>query len=434
MAERRMFAKTIIDSDAFLDMPVSARLLYYDLGMRADDEGFVNSPRKIMRVSGATNDDMNVLISRQFVIPFDSGIVVIKHWRIHNYIRGDRKHQTTFVEELSQLDTTKNGEYFIKQNEQIPEEKPQPVLEISSKDETEGTTKDETARQKAYKNSSLPYSFDYKIRHAFYGEPCPVCGALMQRDNIDGIITDNRIPTIQHNIPISKGGVHELGNISVICKQCNITIKDNETGDLNADEVINVWDQICQSNVSQMSGICQTHVSIGKDSIGKDSIDNTNTPLTPLGEDKKSLDKPKKDYSYNKHTNLENACYILNYLDYKEKAWLLEHKNAWECIKTWLKYTDERKDKYKGETSLTRLFSMFVNNIKEYGLDAVSQVVDESIASNYQGVTWDKLKRYPKVAYNPVPWSEHQSKEFIIPDEQPKEEIDYEYQKNFEGE
>ena len=89
MAERRMFAKTIIDSDAFLDMPMSARLLYYDLAMRADDDGFINSPKKIMRFVGASMDDLNILAIRKFIIPFDNGVVVIKHWRIHNYIRKD---------------------------------------------------------------------------------------------------------------------------------------------------------------------------------------------------------------------------------------------------------------------------------------------------------------------------------------------------------
>ena len=115
MADKRMFAKSIVDSDLFLEMPISARLLYYDLGMRADDEGFVNSPKKIMRMIGATTDDMNILIARQFIIPFDSGIVVIRHWRIHNYIRNDRKHITTCTQEKALLDTNKNGEYMLKQ-------------------------------------------------------------------------------------------------------------------------------------------------------------------------------------------------------------------------------------------------------------------------------------------------------------------------------
>lgn len=84
MAERRMFAKSIIDSDTFMDMPTSSRLLYFDLSMRADDDGFVNSPKKIMRMTGASQDDLKMLIAKSFIIPFESGVVVIKHWKIHN--------------------------------------------------------------------------------------------------------------------------------------------------------------------------------------------------------------------------------------------------------------------------------------------------------------------------------------------------------------
>ena len=111
MAERRMFAKTIIDSDVFTDMPISARLLYYDLAMRADDDGFVNSPKKIMRFVGASVDDMNVLIAKQFIIPFESGVVVIKHWKIHNYIQKDRYKATSYQAEKESL-TLKNGTYY----------------------------------------------------------------------------------------------------------------------------------------------------------------------------------------------------------------------------------------------------------------------------------------------------------------------------------
>lgn len=117
MAERRMFAKTIIDSDAFLEMPMSARLLYYDLSMRADDDGFVNSPRKIMKFIGASSDDMNILIARKFVIGFDNGVVVIKHWRIHNYIRGDRYKETTYKEQMAQLELDENKAYRLTEKE-----------------------------------------------------------------------------------------------------------------------------------------------------------------------------------------------------------------------------------------------------------------------------------------------------------------------------
>ena len=113
MAERRMFAKTIIDSDAFLDMPVTARLLYYDLAMRADDDGFVNSPKKIMRMVGASQDDLSILCLRKFLIPFDNGVVVIKHWRIHNYIRGDRYKETNYKDEKALLEMDENNAYRL---------------------------------------------------------------------------------------------------------------------------------------------------------------------------------------------------------------------------------------------------------------------------------------------------------------------------------
>ena len=98
-----MFAKSIIDSDTFLDMPLSTQALYFHLSMRADDDGFVNNPRKIMRMIGADDDSLKLLTAKQFLIPFESGIVVIKHWRIHNYIRKDRYQATVYTEEQAQL-------------------------------------------------------------------------------------------------------------------------------------------------------------------------------------------------------------------------------------------------------------------------------------------------------------------------------------------
>ena len=111
MAERRMFAKTIIDSDAFIDMPLSAQALYFHLSMRGDDEGFINNPRKIQRMIGASDDDLKLLILKNFIIPFESGIVVIKHWKIHNYIRRDRITPTVYTEERAQIAEKDNGAY-----------------------------------------------------------------------------------------------------------------------------------------------------------------------------------------------------------------------------------------------------------------------------------------------------------------------------------
>ena len=113
MAEKRMFAKTIIDSDAFLEMPVTSQLLYFHLSMRADDEGFINKPKAIMKMVGANDDDLKILFMKKFVIPFDSGVVVIKHWRINNYIRKDMFHETTYKEERAMLEIDENNAYRL---------------------------------------------------------------------------------------------------------------------------------------------------------------------------------------------------------------------------------------------------------------------------------------------------------------------------------
>ena len=111
MAQRRMFTMQIVDSDAFLDMPLSAQSLYFHLNMRADDDGFVNNPKKIQRMVGASDDDLRLLIAKRFVLVFENGVIVIKHWRMHNYIGKNRYHPTQYQQELSQLGIKENGAY-----------------------------------------------------------------------------------------------------------------------------------------------------------------------------------------------------------------------------------------------------------------------------------------------------------------------------------
>ena len=108
MAERRMFAKSVIDSDLFLDMPPTTQMLYFHLAMRADDDGFINNPRRIQRMIGASDDDMRILIAKQFILTFQSGVIVIRHWKIHNYIQKDRYRPSTCEEkDFICLDKTK---------------------------------------------------------------------------------------------------------------------------------------------------------------------------------------------------------------------------------------------------------------------------------------------------------------------------------------
>lgn len=117
MAERRMFAKTIVLSDEFLDMPLGARCLYMTMGMMADDDGFVNNAKTIIRMTGATEDDLKVLIAKKFVIPFEDGVIVIKHWRINNYLRNDRHTDTKYLEHKASLLIDDKGAYSISKND-----------------------------------------------------------------------------------------------------------------------------------------------------------------------------------------------------------------------------------------------------------------------------------------------------------------------------
>lgn len=116
MAKRRMFSQQITESDSFLDMPLSAQALYFHLGMNADDDGFVNNPRRVQRVIGANDDDLKLLIAKKFVIAFDSGVVVIKHWKINNSIRSDRYTPTVYCEEMAMLYEKPNRAYTLTDN------------------------------------------------------------------------------------------------------------------------------------------------------------------------------------------------------------------------------------------------------------------------------------------------------------------------------
>lgn len=111
MAERRMFTEKIVESDAFLEMPFSARCLYYDLNMNADDDGFLNSPNKIIRMCGASQDDLQLLIEKRYILDFGGGVIVIKHWGMHNSIRKDRKKDTQYKDQLALLEIKDDGSY-----------------------------------------------------------------------------------------------------------------------------------------------------------------------------------------------------------------------------------------------------------------------------------------------------------------------------------
>lgn len=158
MAERRMFAKTIIDSDAFLDMPLSAQALYFHLSMRADDDGFVNNPKKIQRMIGASDDDCKLLILKRFILTFESGVIVIKHWRVHNYIRRDTYKETPYTDEKSMLTVGNTGAYSISGT---------PALQSRNEPVDEPLTQDRLGQDRLGKDNTTPQA---EVERS---QPCP---------------------------------------------------------------------------------------------------------------------------------------------------------------------------------------------------------------------------------------------------------------------
>ena len=116
MAKKRMFNMNVVDSDAFLDMPLSTQCLYFHLNMRADDDGFVGNPKRIVRLIGCSDDDLKLLIAKRFVLCFEDGVIVIKHWRMHNCIQSDRYTPTVYQEEKDMLIVKINKSYTFAEN------------------------------------------------------------------------------------------------------------------------------------------------------------------------------------------------------------------------------------------------------------------------------------------------------------------------------
>ena len=164
MAQKRMFDKTITNADNFLEMPDSSQNLYFHLSMNADDDGFVNNWKSIMRMTGHKEDDLKVLIAKSFIIPFDTGVVVIKHWRINNYLRSDRYIETKFKQEKSllkldnnlvyQMDT--NGVHSIEENS-IDKNRIEKNIEKKKFGEFQNVLLTDEEYHKLEKSNLLPY-------------------------------------------------------------------------------------------------------------------------------------------------------------------------------------------------------------------------------------------------------------------------------------
>lgn len=316
-----MFTKKVTDDDNFMALSSSAQALYLHLSMSADDDGFCNQVAISMFKAHASVQDLQALLEKRYIYQFENGVIVIKHWRMANALRKDRYTATAFQEELSKLKLKDNGVYTLSDDGE-------PIRALPVEEQEDGS---ETSRQAAYRESSLPYSFDYKIRNAFYGKLCPICGAKMEK-SIDeaGVVSDNRMPTIQHNLPISKGGKHELGNISVICRQCNVTIQDTETEALNAEEVAETWEKL---DGCRLVAACLPQDRLGKDRVDKDRLSKgkeARTRFTPPTVDEIA------EYCLERGNGID-AQHFVDY--YARQGWKLSNGIAvkdWKaCVRTW---------------------------------------------------------------------------------------------------
>lgn len=159
MANRRMFSLSVIDTDKFLDMPVSSQLLYFHLGMRADDDGFVSSPKRIARTTNCGDDDLRILATKGYIIPFESGVVVIRHWRQNNQLRSDRYRETVCKNEKATLSIIDN--IYIESTNEAPDSIPVGIPnDIPNSVPTGKPTVDSTTYQREPQYSIGKYSID----------------------------------------------------------------------------------------------------------------------------------------------------------------------------------------------------------------------------------------------------------------------------------
>ena len=161
MSERRMFAKSITESDAFLDLPLSAQALYFHMAMNADDEGFINSSRRICGMCGAGEADLDRLVLAGFVIRFDSGIFVIKHWKINNRIRSDRCKSTNYPDEKAMLWVKENGVYSLKTQENGRKEKAAREFHAEYDEQAETNADDSALAERTAERTEAAESLGY---------------------------------------------------------------------------------------------------------------------------------------------------------------------------------------------------------------------------------------------------------------------------------
>ncbi len=213
----------IVDSDAFLDMPLSTQCLYFHLNMRADDDGFISNPKRIKRLIGASDDDLKLLVAKRFVLEFDDGVIVIKHWRMHNTIQKDRYTPTAYQDELSLLGVKQNKAYSLTEGEIIPlETKCIQNVSTDIDKELDIGLEEDLGKRKSKKPQAVYYPTDDLLNQAFTDyvkmrkelkKPMTeraVQLAMTKLEHLSGGDNDTAIKILEQSIERSWAGLFEL--------------------------------------------------------------------------------------------------------------------------------------------------------------------------------------------------------------------------------
>ena len=227
MAQKRMFTMKIVDSDAFLEMPLSTQCLYFHLNMRADDDGFIGNTKRIMKIIGASEDDLRLLIAKRFVLTFEDGVIVIKHWRMHNTLSRDRYAETSYTDEKKMLLLKDNGSYSLTGGNPIDDTR---LIERSGRQTQQRRNKDAT---KTHSDKGLDIDKDIDIDNKLIVSKDTICQTDVRR-------------VIEEWNKLQEVGINPIRDIKPSSKRCQLL--KGRIREYGIDEVLNAINNVRKSD------------------------------------------------------------------------------------------------------------------------------------------------------------------------------------------
>lgn len=227
MAQKRMFTMKIVDSDAFLDMPATTQCLYFHLNMRADDDGFIGNPKRIMKMTGASEDDLRLLIAKRFVLTFEDGVIVIKHWRMHNTLSRDRYTETSYIDEKRMLLLKENGSYSLASGNVIDDTK---LIERSNRQTHNRRNKDAT---KTHAEKDIGLDIDKEKDNKLIVSKDTICQTDVRR-------------VIEEWNKLQEVGINPIRDIKPSSKRCQLL--KGRIREYGIDEVLNAINNVRKSD------------------------------------------------------------------------------------------------------------------------------------------------------------------------------------------